>query len=347
MFGSKSKGLFVDIVGDVILAARTTGVSPPFTIEEVREFDRVGSSDPIADVRSFAGARSNGYAPARCSVYPDNRVISRIPVEGRKLREDGYLEARVAEVLKIDPESHSLFTLSPVNGADPAATKGPPREVLVCGAPFEELLEAQSRILEFGLYPDRLEIGTIAALGGITSYLAHGNSRGPTLVLEIGRETTQVFVISRDGVEVTRAVDFGISSMIPLVQQELALKDEAAAHKLFFSNTFDFTGMGPQLTKRLLRELQASIGFYEVQTGQSISQLCCTMLPSKVEWLQRTLADVLGMKVLEIDRVSWLRTMGIDFAPGISTAALGPAWTGLFCLMGDYNMEVVVDEAAA
>jgi len=146
---------------------------------------------------------------------------------------------------------------------------------------------------------------------------------------------------------VTRAVTFGISSMIPLVQKELALKDEEAAQKLFFSNTFDFTGMGPQLTKRLLRELQASIGFYEVQTGQSINQLCCTMLPSKVDWLQRTLADVLGMKVLEIDHVSWLGSMGIDFAPGVSTTELGPAWTGLCCLMGDYNKEVSVDEAAA
>jgi len=43
----------------------------------------------------------------------------------------------------------------------------------------------------------------------------------------------------------------------------------------------DFTGMGPVLIKKLLKELQSSIGFYEVQTGQSIGQVMATGLSSK------------------------------------------------------------------
>ena len=115
--------------------------------------------------------------------------------------------------------------------------------------------------------------------------------------------------------------------------------------KLFFSNSFDFTGMGPQLTKRLLRELQASIGFYEVQTGQSINQLCCTQLPAKVSWLQRTLADVLGMKVHAIDNAAWLKSMGIEVAEGVQVNDLPPIWTSLLCLMGEYKGSA--NEAAA
>ena len=177
------------------------------------------------------------------------------------------------------------------------------------------------------------------------SQLRVTDNKSPLLLLEIGTESTSVFVLTRDGVDISRSVQFGISSMIPLVQKELALKDEESARKLFFSNSFDFTGMGPQLTKRLLRELQASIGFYEVQTGQSINQICCTLLPSKVGWLQRTLADVLGMKVHAVDHVAWLKSMGIEAAAGVQLNDLPPVWTSLLCLMGDYTG--TANEAAA
>jgi Tfp pilus assembly PilM family ATPase len=177
------------------------------------------------------------------------------------------------------------------------------------------------------------------------NYLKFAEVTSPTLLLEVGNAKTQVFVVSDKGVEIARTVAFGISSMIPLVQKELALKDEESAKKLFFSNSFDFTGMGPQLTKRLLRELQASIGFYEVQTGQSIGQLCCTMLPSKVTWLQHTLAEVLGMSVVDFHHASWLESMGIGLSPEAQGVELGPMWSSLLFLLGDYEGQN--DEAAA
>lgn len=345
MFGSKSKGLFIDLVGDTILAARTTGTQPAFTIEELCEFPLTGTEDVAAAIRAFAGVRGAGYASARCAIYPPNRLVARVAVDGRKLREDGYLSGHVKETLKIDPELYQLFTLSPTDGAETGSAKTPPKDILVCGAPAEEIITAQNRLLDFGVFPDRMELGTVSAIGGAINYLAFIDSKSPTLMLEIGQETTNVFVLSRDGVEISRAVAFGISSMIPLVQKELALKDEESARKLFFSNSFDFTSMGPQLTKKLLRELQASIGFYEVQTGQSIAQLFCTLLPAKVSWLQGTLGDVLGMKALNIDYVSWLKTMGIEISSAVKIDELGPMWTGLFCLMGEYQGRQ--DEAAA
>jgi hypothetical protein len=345
MLGSKSKGLFIDLVGDTILAARTTGTSPEFTIEELREFPLTDADDVASAIRAFAGVRGAGYASARCAIYPPNRLVARLAVDGRKLREESYLAEHVKETLKIDPEHYNLFTLSPTDGADTASVKSSPKDILVCGAPAEELVTCQNRLLDLGVFPDRMELGTVAAIGGAINYLAFTDSKSPTLMLEIGNETTNVFVLSRDGVEISRAVAFGISSMIPLVQKELGLKDEESARKLFFSNSFDFTSMGPQLTKKLLRELQASIGFYEVQTGQSIAQLFCTLLPSKVAWLQGTLGDVLGMRVLSIKYVSWLKTMGIEISSAVKIDELGPMWTGLFCLMGEYKGRQ--DEAAA
>ena len=345
MFGSKSKGLFFDLAGDVALVARTTSMTAPFVIEELREFP-VGDPAELADaVRALAGVRGNGYANACCAIYPNGRLVSRLAIEPRKLRDEGYLAQHVAETLKIDASSHVLVPITVGDGADLGSLKSPPKEVLICGAPSSELIAHQNRLLEYGVFPERLEVGTISTLGGLMSQLRFSDNKSPLLVLEIGTESTSVFVLTRDGVDIARSVAFGISSMIPLVQKELALKDEESARKLFFSNSFDFTGMGPQLTKRLLRELQASIGFYEVQTGQSINQLCCTLLPAKVSWLQRTLADVLGMKVHTIDTAAWLKSMGIEAAPGVVLNDLPPVWTSLMCLMGDYKG--TANEAAA
>jgi hypothetical protein len=337
MIGSKSKGLFVDVAGTYLLAARTTGTSAPFTVEEVREIPIGEPAETAEAMRTFAGTRGTGYAVARCGIYPPNRLVSRIAAEGRKLKDEGYLTEHVKETLKIDPAAYHLFLLSPETGADAVGAKTPPKDVLVCGAPSEELMAAQERLLDLGLYPETMEIGTIASLGGVADFLAFSDQKTPTLLLEIGGDSTLMFVVARDGIEITRTMAFGISSMIPVVQKELGLKDEESAKKLFFSNSFDFTPMGPQLTKRLLRELQASIGFYEVQTGQSIAQLCCTQLPSKIGWLEACLADVLGMKVLKFDLAPWLKSKGIEFADSVNLAEFGPMWTNLFCLMGTYQ----------
>jgi hypothetical protein len=110
------------------------------------------------------------------------------------------------------------------------------------------------------------------------------------------------------------------------------LKDEESARKLFYSNTFDFTGMGPQLIKRLLKELQSSIGFYEVQTGQSIGQVICTLLPAKLGWLENAIATALGVAALKFDFNPWLQARQIGVSDHAAGAGLDRRWFGLLAL---------------
>jgi hypothetical protein len=114
------------------------------------------------------------------------------------------------------------------------------------------------------------------------------------------------------------------------------LKDEESARKLFFSNTFDFTNMGVMLVKKLLKELQSLIGFYEVQTGQSIGQVVCTQIPPKLAWLSNIIAKELGVSVLKLDLADWLKSRQITFASP-SASSLDPRWLGLFSLMVFYE----------
>jgi hypothetical protein len=106
-----------------------------------------------------------------------------------------------------------------------------------------------------------LELSSVASLAAVIDYLRFSDSSKPTIVLELGSESTQSFIVSARGLEASRPIAVGLEAMVPVVQKELGLKDEESARKLFFSNTFDFTGMGASLCKRLLKELQSSMGF--------------------------------------------------------------------------------------
>ena len=137
--------------------------------------------------------------------------------------------------------------------------------------------EQQEMIVDYGVYPERMELGTLSSLGGLINYANFKSITMPTLVLEITSSNSNIFIINNEKIDVTRPIPFGLNGMFPVIQKELDLKDEESAKKLFYSDTFDFTEMGPALLNKMLKELQSSTGFYEVQTGQTIGQIFLTL----------------------------------------------------------------------
>ncbi len=339
MISSKGKGVYLEVNEHSLLVARTSSFNTPLTIEGVREFSLEDRGVLADEFRQFTGTRQGNYAVARCGVFPEGRVVSRTSLDPKKARDGSYLQDLLASQLKIDLKEFLLYLLGASDGSDAGGQAGFPREALVCGAPQTEIQSIQDSLLEMGAFPERLELGTVASLGGIIEYLKSQEGSLPTLVLEIGAEMTNVFVVNKDGVDISRPVAYGTSSMIPVIQKELGLKDEESARRLFYSNSFDFTGLGPQLVKKLVRELQASVGFYEVQTGQTIGQLYCSHLPSKLSWLQKTVSDMLAVKVLAIDFQAWLGELGITLGSTVEENDLDETWLGLISLMGDFTPE--------
>lgn len=177
----------------------------------------------------------------------------------------------------------------------------------------------------------------MATIGGLSDYLRRQTSASPTLLLELGRTGTSSYIVSPRGFEAARTIPEGLDAMVPVVQKELGLKDPEAAKKLFYSNTFDFTGMGPALVRRLLRELQSSIGFFEVQTGQSVGAILCTHLPAELAWLEGTLASQLGVATLTPDLPAWLQAHDISLGNSLRDTPISPRWFGLFSLIAHYH----------
>jgi hypothetical protein len=336
-FAKKSKGFCVEIGEHSTLMARLSQAEAPFLVEELKEIPS-GDSAAISEwVKGTDGKGSTGYAHATCGIYPSKRIVRRHTLDLKKIKEPTYFNEIYTQQFRIEAEKFTVRAINPDDGGDFDLTKTTQKEVLFAGLPSDDIIAAQDKLLELGIYPEKLELGTMATLGGMVNYLKFKQTKTPLLLLEIGEEVTQSFILSSEGVDISRPIPSGIAAMIPVVQKELGLKDEESAKKLFYSNTFDFTSMGGSLVKKLLKELQSSIGFYEVQTGQSIGNVLCTQLPASLGWLGSTMAGALGVSPMKLDMMPWLESLNIKLADGVAPNPPDERWAGLFALIASYN----------
>ena len=339
-FSPKTHGYFIDANEHAVTVARTSAAKAPFKIEEIRECP-ANAPDALAEiVRLIQPKKSaDGYLHATVGVYPPKRIVRRHTLEPKRLKEPEYLKDLMSSQFRIDPANFVMILINATDGADYDLVKANQKEALFCGLPSDDIVTLQDTFLAGGVYPERLELGTVALLGGLSDYLSGTKTKTPTLMLEVGLESTQSFIVSAAGVEASRPIMLGLDSMVPVVQKELGLKDEEAAKRLFYSNTFDFTGMGPLLVKRLVKELQSSIGFYEVQTGQSVGQIICTQLMPKLGWLEGALASGLGIASLKVEPAGWLLNRQITVSDTVAKTIQESRWLGLLSLMTRYNTD--------
>lgn len=338
LFAQKNKGIFVELNDHAILVARTSAPTAPFTIEEMREC-------PINDAAALEALMAqvqpkkspSGYLHATVGIYPASRLVRRHTLELKRIKEPGYIAEVCSQQFRVEYEKYVIALLNANDGAEFDTSKIGQKDVMICGLPSEEAAAVQSSLLQSKIYPERVELGSVAKLGGVVSYLSHGKSKTPVLVLEVGADTTHSFIVTANGVEASRPIPQGLDAMVPIVQKELGLKDEESAKKLFYSNTFDFTGMGPLLIKKLLKELQSSIGFYEVQTGQSVGQVLTTQLSPKLQWLDGAIAGALGITSLKLDPAPWLQAGQITVPEALTKTAQDVRWFGVLALMPQQN----------
>lgn len=346
MFQRKGKGFFVDLSEFTVLAARTSSFGQPMVIEELGELELGGNEGDVAGFfRGVCEPNAKNFTIARCAVYPDNRFSRFFEAESiSKLRDPQYLLDVAGSYLAVDPKKNLISVLDAGDGSEfkPGASLG--KKLLFSGAPVEEFQRKQDELLELGLYPDRLELSTLTTIGGISDYTRFNEVKAPVLCFELTSTAANIFIVNRGRVEVARPVPAGLDSIYPQLQKELGLRDENSARKLFFSNTFDFAEMGPKLLRRMIKELQASMGFYEVQTGQSIEKLFLTVLPKNLAWITRILANSLGVEILQPSYGPWLESLNIKAGEKVELSNLGARWFGLFSLMGEYHLREITEE---
>ncbi|MBC8010477.1 MAG: hypothetical protein H7067_10320 [Burkholderiales bacterium] len=340
LFSSKAKGFILDRGEQTTLLARVSALKAPMVIEMVAECASDDEAALKAALDSLAPKKSSGYLHAHCGISPSLRFVRRATLDSKRVKEPDYLLEILNNQFRLDAAQNTIAVINAFDGIEYDATKpNASKEVVFCGLPTDDMTRLQKSILSLGVFPERLELSTVATLGAIIDYLRFSESGKPTIVLELGADSTQSFIVSPRGLEAARPIAVGLETMVPVVQKELGLKDEESARKLFFSNTFDFTGMGASLCKRLLKELQSSMGFYEVQTGQSIGQVICTVLPAKLSWLEAVIASQIGVNVLQPDVLPWLTARNISLSEQVNVAQLDARKFSLLGLMMQFPVQ--------
>lgn len=339
MIKANTKGLVVQASEYGIQAARVSRLGQPFHVEAL---DECGLPENPDEARQFmqdmVGSTKGQMSFAICGVYPPKRLVRRATLENAsKARDPAFLPEYLKNQFKIDLGVYNISALSALDGRTFSTERGLTKELVFIGAPKAELLKEQERLVNFGLYPERMEIGTLATLGGIIHHCKLQHINGPILILEVSEGSSQVLIINDGQLDVARPIPHGLNSMYPVVQKELGLKDEESARKLFTSNTFDFTEMGSTLLSKLMKELQASTGFYEVQTGQTIGHIFLPLLPDNLAWIGAVLARTLGVDEIKASLSEWANSQGITVEETVDLSGKGARWMSLFSLMGNYQ----------
>ena len=198
MLKPKTKGLFVDISEYSVLVARTSGYKLPMVVEEIKELPLHGheSADDIrAFIEELVDFKGAIYHVARCGVYPDGRFVRFYEVESpSKAKDMAFLVEVLKNELNIDPETNQVSILNAYDGSDYNAETSTSKRLIYCGAPADAFESQQARVLDCGLYPDRLELSTVTTLGGVCDYSRFNGIKAPVLCLELTSKSASIFI---------------------------------------------------------------------------------------------------------------------------------------------------------
>lgn len=340
MLKSKKKGLFVDFSEFSILAARTSDYEAPIVIEEIADFP-IESDFDAKMVRNFFGQlvdNKGGNYAANCGVYPKGRFVRYHEVDSAvRLKNQSILEKLLQSDLNINTDTNSVSILNAYDGSQFDPVRNATNKLIFCGSPLAKLRKEQDQILSFGLLPERLELSSIATLGGVCSYVRLKKFDSSVMYIELASDSMRIFILNKDKIDMIRSLELGLDSLFPILKDEMGLKDESSARKLFRSNTFDVAEIGRKLLKKILKELQAISGHYEVQTGLNIDQFFMSLLPTKLSWIPNTIANALGITPVKVELEPWLQSLEIEVSDSIDLSNLGPRWLGLFSLMAEFR----------
>ncbi|WP_309385530.1 hypothetical protein [Cerasicoccus frondis] len=196
MSKGSSKALFVELSEFSLLVARASSLEPPITIEGIEE---IPLSDGVESIRStilsLVGNPKIQYAYSVCGIYPPTRVIRRATLDNpAKTKDPAYLPEFLKNQFKIDVATYAMSVLNAAGGGEFGTDKASGKELVFCGAPRAALAAEQQRLIDFGIFPTRVEIGSVATVGAVLDYQQLKGEKSPTLILEMGYEDAMVLV---------------------------------------------------------------------------------------------------------------------------------------------------------
>jgi hypothetical protein len=310
----------------------------PLTVDRFAEFAPNDEEGVLRWVREAFAERGSGYLAGYCGFHPSERVLLRENVNTRRMGEPNFLESLLAEHAKLPTvKDWQVCALHPVEGEVFTATT-PARPGLLMGLPLAPIRDTQLRLRKLGIRPRRLEVGTVALLGGLTRHVREINYPHAVVVCEIGQTQTRIYFLAKDGVHTPATLPHGLLSIEESAMKELAAPDIVTARQALSAPTDELKAHGRRLVRALTRHLKPAVDYFEMQTGQPIGALFCAHLPAKLGWLEETLCAAVDLEFLVPDFNSWLPAVGLKLGP--DTAPPPRCWFQPLSLIGQLTPPV-------
>jgi hypothetical protein len=193
---------------------------------------------------------------------------------------------------------------------------------VIAGAASEQLDAAKARLESLGLAAAEVNLGLPARLGAVALTLQDLPESTRVLVWQIGETDAVVSCVSAVGCEAVATIPVGFPQLFDAVQAGLGLRFRAAATKLFFNASYDFTDAAGPIAERLAALLRPAI----TALGVTPTTLHVAGLPTGQMWLARALSSALELDLLTPDLPAFCaqrRLSGPGAESNLSVAALG------------------------
>ncbi len=156
---------------------------------------------------------------------------------------------------------------------------------------------------ELGLAPVSFTLAAPAHLGAVAAALPKGETAA---VLIPGTDDAWLVWVTSDGVQALSSIPLGFTQIYESVQKGLGLKFRAAAGKLFFNDTYDFTEAAAKICEQLVPVLRPSLD------GRPAKFLHIVGLAQGQSWFGNGLASALGLSPWSISGSSVAARLGLD-----------------------------------
>ncbi|MDD3179087.1 MAG: hypothetical protein PHQ04_01910 [Opitutaceae bacterium] len=287
---------------------------------------------------TFPERRAKNLVPGICGFHPQGRVLVRDNLVLRRLGEPEYLRGLVAQHAGVSSASEwCVSALHPSEGFL-LPSEGAPRPGLLFGLPLASVREMQHRLLRLGIRPRRLELDSLALLGGLMRLLVYKAYPHAGVVCEIEQEQTRVFILGKDGVHTPPSFPHGLLSLVESAEKILMLEDHATALRELGNPSENLRSHSRRLVRMISRHLRPAIDYYELQTGQRVGALLCAQLPSKLTWLGEALAAAVDLESIAVDLATWLPTVNVQLTD--APPALNASWLPVFSLAANLTPAV-------
>ena len=324
MFKRKERyGVLVSLTDHCIQLARLQLDERPLVVDAFHETATNDEEGITRWLRESFPEHTSGYLPGYCTFYPADRLFIREALNTRRLAEPAYVAGLVAEHAKIP--SAKEWQIAALHAAEglPLTPDSTQRAALLIGVPWASVRDAQQRLRKWGIRPRRLELGTLALLGGINRHLALNAYPDAIAVCEIAHSYTRIYLLGKDGVHTPPPLPHGLLSIEEAAMKELAAPDVATALRQLEAQPESLRAHSRRLVRMLSRHLRPAIDYFEMQTGQRIGGLFCAHLPYRLAWLEEALATAVDLDFFKPDFATWLPAVGLKTSDG---SAPSPAW---------------------